>query len=79
MMENKEIISLKHKEGTVYQYVRIRMKDMFGTKVGESGNNGGIVQKVWCRLDDKNNLYIKLNEDELDNFFGLFDRGQEKR
>lgn len=67
-----EIIGCNHKEGTVYEYTRLNMRKMFGTKVGESGTKGCILNKIWCRVDKETNLYIPMTEKEIENFHSIF-------
>lgn len=68
----EEIQNLNHKDGTVYEYTRVRMRNMFGTKAGESGTTGRILEKIWCRLDSENNVYIRLEPEQISNFYDLF-------
>ena len=67
-----EIVNLNHKDSTRYEYTRVRMRTMFGTKAGERGTNGLIREKIWCCLDAENHCYIPLNEEQIDNFYKIF-------
>ena len=67
-----EIVKFNHKEGTVYEYTRVRMRHMFGVKAGEYGTHGTIEEKIWCRLDEENNCYIELSTEEIDEFYKIF-------
>ena len=67
-----EIGEYNHKDGTVYEYTRLNMRKMFGTKVGESGTKGCILEKIWCRVDKEANLYIPMTENEIKNFHSIF-------
>lgn len=60
---DKEVIKLNHKESTTYEYTRVRMRTMFGTKAGERGTNGLIREKIWCHLDAENHCYIPLDDE----------------
>lgn len=75
--DTDEIKELNHTEGTVYEYTRVRMRIMFGTKVGESGTSGRIVQKIWCRLDKDNNCYELLSDHQIQEFYKLFNEKKE--
>jgi hypothetical protein len=63
--EDAAIQSFNHSSGTVYEYTRTRMRNMFGTKLNEGGSKGMIVNKVWCRLDKDNNYYILMSEEAI--------------
>lgn len=67
-----EIISQKHKEGTVYENTRLNMRKMFGTKVGDIGTKGCILEKIWCKVDKEANLYIPMTEEEIKKFHSIF-------
>ena len=73
----EEIQKLNHKDGTVYEYTRVRMRNMFGTKAGEHGTSGRIVEKIWCKLDKDNNTYIRLEPEEISAFYELFSSEKE--
>ena len=61
----KEIIDLKHKDGTIYEYTRVNMRTMFGRDIGEGGTKGIITDKVWCVPDTENNVYIALDDTQV--------------
>lgn len=65
---NKPIVELNHKENTVYENTRLRMREMFGIKEHEGGTIGGILDKVWCGLDVQTNRYFRMSDDEYDEF-----------
>ena len=77
--ENKEIIALKHSEGTIYEYTRTRMRNMFGTGVNEGGSKGMISGKVWCRLDKDNDCYIPMTDEAITRFYEIYSKSQESR
>lgn len=77
--EDAAITSLNHSSGTVYEYTRVKMRNMFGTKVNEGGSKGMIVDKVWCRLDQDNNTYIPMSEEAIQKFFEIYSKSQEVR
>lgn len=69
IIENKEpIVKLNHKSGTVYENTRLRMREMFGTKVLCGGTKGTILEKVWCGLDSQTNTYFPMSEASYDEF-----------
>ena len=71
--DDTEIKEMNHKDGTVYEYTRVRMRNMFGTKVGERGTRGYIIEKVWCRFDEEHNCYNTLPQKDIDNFYKIFE------
>ena len=66
------IKNLHHSNGTVQEYTRLRMREMFGKKPLEGGTHGMIMEKVWCRLDDIRNRYIPMSDEEIEAFYDLF-------
>jgi len=68
----KEIMALNHKSGTIYEYTRVNMRIMFGTKIGETGTRGMIAKKIWCMLDKEKNIYSPLDESKIDFLFNIF-------
>lgn len=71
--DDTEIKAMNHKDGTIYEYTRVRMRIMFGTKVGEFGTKGCIEKKIWCKLDSTNNCYIQLSEELVNAFYDFFE------
>lgn len=67
-----EILAFNHKDGTVYEYTRVNMRKMFGTKIGESGTWGYILDKIWCRVITDTNTIIPMSEEEIKNFHSIF-------
>ena len=76
-----EITDLGYSEGTVYEYTRVRMRKWFGKSVNDNGTfedmedmnmrKGYINDTVWCKLDSENNVYIPMNEAEIDDFIKM--------
>jgi hypothetical protein len=64
--------ALKHTEGTVYEYTRVNMRNMFGTQVNERGTKGMIEKKVWCKLNKEYNYYEEMTNEEIQNFFEIY-------
>lgn len=77
--ENAAVKAFNHTSGTTYEYTRVKMRNMFGTKVNEGGSRGMIVEKVWCRLDKENNTYILMSEEAIQKFFEIYSLSQEER
>ncbi len=67
--DHEPIKQFNHKDSTVYEYTRLRMRLMFGTKEGFGGTIGGIIEKQWCYLDHKHNCYNPMNEEQINAFF----------
>ena len=72
--DTDEIKAFNHTEGTVYEYTRVRMRNMFGIKAGEAGTHGKIVEKIWCRLRTDINLYIDIPQEEIQDFYKFFNK-----
>ena len=76
-----EVTSLGYTKGTIYEYVRVRMRKWFGSAIGDNGSfedledmnmrKGYIERKVWCRLDSVINVYIPMPEEQIDEFIEL--------
>ena len=77
--EDAAVKALNHSSGTVYEYTRTRMRNMFGTKVNEGGSKGMISNKVWCRLDADNDCYVPMSEEAITKFFEIYSQSQEVR
>lgn len=75
--DNEDIKELKHTDGTIYEYTRRSMRNMFGTKEKESGTHGRIDRKVWCKLDADNNYYVELSQEQVNEFFNMFSQQKE--
>ena len=69
--DNEPIKEFNHADGTVYEYTRLRMREMFGKTLDDGGTIGGILEKIWCRLDKKTNTYIPIGEVMEQKFFSL--------
>ena len=66
--DEEPIVELNHKEGTVYENTRLRMREMFGKSLTEGGTIGGMLDKVWCGLDRQTNKYFPLSDKLYDEF-----------
>lgn len=79
--EDDDVISLNHAPGTVYEYTRVKMRNMFGTTVNEGGSKGMIIDKVWCRLNAEFNYYEEMSQEAINEFFAMYDsyRADNKR
>lgn len=67
------IVLLGLKEGTTGEYIRINLREMYGTQKGVGGTDGMIEKKVWCRLDSEYNCYIEMPQEMVEKFFACFD------
>ena len=72
IQDDTEIVALNHTDNTRYEYTRVRMRIMFGTKAGEHGTKGFISDKIWCKLDENNNCYIELTPEEIQKFYDIY-------
>ena len=70
--DDSEIQELNHKFGTVQEYIRLRMREMFGKYQNDGGTDGRILEKIWCRLDLEHNCYIPMPEDQIQAFYEFF-------
>lgn len=77
--EDAAVKAFNHASGTTYEYTRVKMRNMFGTKVREGGTKGMISEKIWCRLDSDNNCYVPMTEEAIQNFFEIYGKSQEVR
>lgn len=68
----ESIIQFNHTDGTIYEYTRLRMRELFGNGKDREGSIGTIKDKFWCRLDIEHNIYIPLTQDQIDEFFNYF-------
>ena len=75
--DEDEIKAMNHKDGTVYEYTRVRMRNMFGTKAGESGTRGYISEKVWCRFNADDCCYETISPDLINAFYKFFTEEKE--
>ena len=69
--DNEPIRAYNHADGTVYEYTRVRMREMFGKYLDSGGTIGGITEKIWCRLDSDHNCYIPIGEVMEQKFFSM--------
>ena len=70
--DNEDIKKFNHKDSTIYEYTRVRMRNMFGVVANEGGTKGIISKKIWCRLDRKNNCYIEMSEEDIEDFYKIY-------
>lgn len=66
-----EVAELGLKESTVKEYIRLKMREMFGTKVGEGGTDGYISEKVWCKLNAEYNVYEELSDEIVADYYKI--------
>lgn len=69
-----ETIKKLHKESTIYEYTRVRMRNMFGTAINEGGTRGMIEEKRWCKLIKADNVYEEMSQEHIDAFLLLFSK-----
>lgn len=67
-----EIVLLGLKDSTTGEYIRLNLKEMYGTQVNEGGTDGIIEKKVWCRLDYKRNAYVEMTPEMVQKYFDCF-------
>lgn len=72
--DHKEIQEFNHKFGTVQEYTRLRMREMFGKQQNEGGTTGRILEKVWVRLDAEHNVYFPMDDNQIEAFYACFKR-----
>ena len=84
--EWKEVRDLNYTDGTLYEYVRVRMRKWFGYNQNDKGTfedvedmkqrKGYIAKKVWCILDNSSyqnhNVYKPLSQEQIDDFYSMF-------
>ena len=66
--DNEPIVALNHKEGTIYENTRLRMREMFGNSLLNGGTIGGMLDKVWCGLDRETNTYFPIPDELYEKF-----------
>ena len=69
---HEPIVAFNHTDGTVYEYTRVRMREMFGNKIIIGGTIGEILEKRWCFLDHEHNCYCEMSQKQIDDFYTLF-------
>lgn len=78
IIQNSDAIRVfNHKYGTIQEYSRIQMREMFGSGKNGVGTKGMIMDKIWCRADLENNCYIPMPEEHIKAFYGFFRRERE--
>lgn len=66
-----EVAKLGLTEGTAKEYIRLKMREMFGRNVGESGTDGFISEKVWCHLEKEYNTYIEMTDAQIADYYNM--------
>lgn len=66
-----EVAKLGLKESTTKEYIRLQMREMFGTKINQGGTDGFISEKVWCRLNAEYNVYEELSDDIVKDYYEI--------
>lgn len=66
-----EVAKLGLAESTTKEYIRLKMREMFGTKIGEGGTDGFISEKVWCKLNAEYNVYEELSDDIVKDYYEI--------
>lgn len=67
------VVSLGLKDSTTGEYIRLNLREMYGTQIGDGGTDGMIEKKVWCYLDREYNCYMEMSPAMVDEFFKCFD------
>lgn len=73
------IVLLGLKDTTTGEYIRLNLREMYGTQIGNGGTDGMIEKKVWCRLDAEYNCYVEMPKEMIDKFFACFDEAREEQ
>ena len=63
------IVLLGLKEGTTGEYIRINLREMYGTVKNNGGTDGMIEKRIWCRLDAEYNCYVEMSDEMIDELF----------
>lgn len=71
-----EVVLLGLKDSTTGEYIRLNLREMYGTQEGMGGTEGMIERKVWCYLDSEHNCYIEMSEEMVDKFYACFDEAR---
>lgn len=66
-----EVAELGLKESTTQEYIRIRMREMFGTKIRQGGTDGYMMEKVWCKLNKDYNYYEELSDEIIADYYKI--------
>jgi hypothetical protein len=66
-----EVAELGLKESTVKEYIRLQMREMFGTKINQGGTDGYISEKIWCRLNAEYNVYEELTDEVIKDYYDI--------
>lgn len=75
------IVLLGLKDSTTGEYIRLNLREMYGTKEHMGGTDGMIERKVWCRLDKEYNTYVEMAEEVVKDLYACFEkaRGTQKK
>jgi hypothetical protein len=72
--QKTEVAELGLKESTTCEYTRVQMREMFGSKVGQGGTDGYMMEKVWCKLNKTKNRYEELSQDIVEDYYKIFNK-----
>lgn len=67
------IVLLGLKESTTGEYIRLNLREMYGTQIGDGGTDGMIERRVWCKLNAEYNFYEEMSPEMVKKFFECFD------
>lgn len=67
-----EVVLLGLKDSTTGEYIRLNLREMYGTQINEGGTDGIIEKKVWCRLEPKYNAYVEMTPEMVQKYFDCF-------
>lgn len=75
--DRESIQEFNHSDGTIYEYTRVKMRNMFGVVVNQGGTKGIIEKKIWCRLVAEHNYYVEMSEEEIQDFYDIYSQSKE--
>lgn len=64
-----DVAKLGLAESTTKEYIRLKMREMFGTQINQGGTDGFISEKVWCKLNKEYNVYEELGDDIVKDYY----------
>lgn len=67
-----KVVPLNIKQSTTGEYIKINLRQMYGTQELQGGTDGYIEKKIWCCLDKANNCYIEMTQEQLDLLHNCF-------
>ena len=73
------VVLLGLKNSTTGEYIRLNLREMYGTQVDQGGTVGMIEKKIWCYLDNDNNCYVEMKPEMVQKFFKCFDEVRENK